>query len=77
MSSSHRKNQLHNNNIKLECFNCGALAMEKQKGNSILEDGFLVHNLERWICLKCHEEAFDDAAMKEIDKQRALKIKAA
>jgi hypothetical protein len=48
-----------------------------RKGNSILDDGFQVHNFERWVCLNCHEEAFDDAAMREIDKQRILKTKAA
>jgi hypothetical protein len=32
MSSSHRKNQFQSNEFKIECFNCGALAMVKQKG---------------------------------------------
>lgn len=77
MSSFHQKSQLLDSMNKLECPNCGNIAMVKKVGETILADGKHIHNLSRWVCQNCNEEVFDRAAMKEISRQRILKSKAA
>jgi YgiT-type zinc finger domain-containing protein len=77
MSSFHQKSQLHDSKNKLECPNCGNIAMIKKVGDTILADGKNIQNLSRWVCQNCNEEVFDRDAMKEISRHRALKSKAA
>lgn len=47
------------------------------QGSTVLQGGTRVHNISRWVCQNCKEEAFDSVAMKEIARQRAIKSLAA
>ena len=58
----------------IECHACGETSMVLQSGETVLEDGFKIRNLERWVCRNCGEELFDSRAMKEIRRQREKKL---
>jgi transposase-like protein len=77
MSSSRRKKRFPEENPTLECPQCGKLSMIKMQGSTVLQGGTRVHNISRWVCQNCKEEAFDSVAMKEIARQRAIKSLAA
>jgi YgiT-type zinc finger domain-containing protein len=77
MSSFHQKGQSQDSMNKIECPNCGKIAMLRKMSDTILADGKLIRHISRWVCQNCNEEVFDRDAMKEIRRQRALKSKAA
>ena len=73
MSSFHQKSQSHDNMKKIECPNCGKIAMARKFGDAILADEKHIQNISRWVCKNCTEEVFDGSAMKEISRQRAFR----
>lgn len=59
----------------LTCPDCGAKTLRKVKSDCQLLDGTIIKKLERFQCSSCQEDFFDDAAMKEIHRQRGKKAK--
>jgi hypothetical protein len=51
--------------------------MTRKISDSILADGKHIKNISRWVYQSCNKEIFDRAAIKEINRQKALKSKVA
>ncbi len=58
------------------CPECHQKSLQKLRGDYKLKDGTVIRNLSRLHCSNCGANLFDIAAMREIRRQRAKKIKA-
>ena len=81
MSSSHRKKARSKVDAEvstkvLPCPECGMETLERMTGDCTLLDGTVIKNLSRYHCSNCGADLFDQAAMREIRKQRGKKVEA-
>ncbi len=54
----------------LPCPDCGAETLRKVRQNCQLRNGMVIRRLSHYQCSTCNAVFFDDAAMKEIRRQR-------
>lgn len=62
-------------NKKIPCPDCGAVEMIGVIETCRLEDGFTLSKLPHYKCQSCGARFFDDAAMHQIQKERAVENK--